>query len=72
MLDPWWKRAGRAAGSALRRNVDVRDLIGLAGLLLVGIGLALVWLPAALVVPGAILIYVAIFGVKADGHSRED
>lgn len=44
---------------------DRRDFVGLLGLVLIGVGLGLVWLPAALIVPGAILSGVAIFGVKS-------
>lgn len=38
----------------------LRDVLGLAGLLLVAAGLWRVWEPAALVVCGAILLYVAL------------
>ncbi len=39
---------------------NVRELIFLAGLLLVCSGLALVSVPAALIVPGAVLVWLAI------------
>lgn len=72
MVESRWKRALWTVAGALHRNIDARDVIGLLGLVLLGAGLALVWPPAALIAPGVVLIYVAIFGVKADGHSRED
>tara|TARA_R110002074_G_scaffold21173_5_gene66088 strand:+ start:8308 stop:8529 length:222 start_codon:yes stop_codon:yes gene_type:complete len=43
---------------------DARDMFLFAGLGLVSYGLTLVWLPAAFIVPGLILLYVAVF--KAD------
>lgn len=43
---------------------DWRDFIGLAGLGMLSAGLYMVWMPAALIAPGAVLTYVAIFGTK--------
>lgn len=43
---------------------DQRDCIGVLGLSLVGYGSWLVFPPAGFVVPGAILCWVAIFGVR--------
>lgn len=43
---------------------DRRDIVGLAGLALVGAGAWWVFPPAGLIIPGAILVSVAIFGVK--------
>lgn len=43
---------------------DRRDFVGLAGLCLLAYGLWLIFPPLALIVPGAILTAVAIFGVK--------
>lgn len=43
---------------------DRRDFVGLAGLVLIGAGLGWIFPPAGLIVPGAILTGVAIFGVK--------
>jgi hypothetical protein len=48
----------------LAREFDARDLVLAAGLALLSIGLALVWMPAAFIAPGAILTYVAIFGQR--------
>lgn len=45
-------------------GIDRRDVLGLIGLILLGVGLGLVWLPAGLFVPGAIMVGVAIFGVR--------
>ncbi|MGE0653299.1 MAG: hypothetical protein AB7P12_16380 [Alphaproteobacteria bacterium] len=63
----------RRAGSAMGRMavaVDARDAVLVAGLLLVGAGLWMVWLPLALVVPGAVLVYVAIWGAGLRGEDR--
>lgn len=43
---------------------DVRDLFALAGLFLLAIGFGIVWPPAGLIVPGAILVALAVFGVR--------
>jgi hypothetical protein len=51
-------------GAVLAKNIQFREVMLFAGALLIGIGLGQVWLPAALIVPGAMLAYVAIFGVK--------
>lgn len=59
-------------GRSVASQFDTRDVTGIIGLALLGYGLSLVWLPLAFVVPGAVIVYVAIFGVKADGHSSED
>lgn len=45
-------------------GIDRRDVVGIIGLSLLGIGLALINIPAALIVTGAIIIGVAIFGVR--------
>lgn len=46
-----------------RGNLEARDVLGLAGLSLLGIGFAFVWLPLGLIVPGGVLVYLAIWGV---------
>lgn len=43
---------------------DRRDAVGLAGLVLLGAGCGLIYPPAGLIVPGAILAAVAVFGVR--------
>ena len=41
-----------------------RELLLVAGLGLLAYGLSLIWVPAAFVVPGGILVAVAVFGVR--------
>jgi hypothetical protein len=53
------KKAGDGQG-----RFDRRDFVGLAGLVLVGAGAGWIFPPAGLIIPGAILTAVAIFGVK--------
>jgi hypothetical protein len=45
-------------------DFDRRDLVGLAGVFLLGLGFAFVWPPLGLIVPGAILTAIAVFGVR--------
>ena len=52
----------RGIGAALAGVFDLRDCTLVLGLLLLGCGLGLVSLPLALIVPGAVLVYVAVFG----------
>ena len=54
--------------SFVHAQIDARDLVFVVGLLLLAAGLYLIFAPAALVVPGAILTYVALFTTapKAD------
>lgn len=61
------QRVGSAAGRIIAA-VDVRDAVLALGLLLVGGGLWMVWPPAALFVPGAVLVYVAIWGAGSTGR----
>lgn len=44
--------------------IDRRDLVGLGGVILLGVGFWIVWQPLGLIVPGMVLSAVAIFGVK--------
>ncbi|TWD58103.1 hypothetical protein FB480_101858 [Agrobacterium vitis] len=44
--------------------VGMREIVMFSGLALMGYGLSLVYLPAAFIAPGCILVFVAIFGVK--------
>lgn len=54
------------AGSRwLYATFDVRDCLLALGLGLLATGLARVWVPAAFIVPGAVLTYVAILGNRA-------
>lgn len=45
-------------------GVDRRDILGGTGLMLLGMGMAFVWVPLGLIVPGAILVAIAVFGVR--------
>ena len=64
LLAPFWRVAlVLALALALMRRLPVpglRDVVSLLGLLLIGAGLWQVWPPSALVVCGAILLYVAL------------
>jgi len=64
LVAPFWLfTLALALALALRRRVPapgLRDVLSLLGLLLVGTGLWQVWPPSALVVCGAILLYVAL------------
>lgn len=53
-----------AVASAIANNIGARELTLGVGLGILGYGLSLVNLPAALIIPGAILIYVSVFGVR--------
>lgn len=44
--------------------VDVRDALGIIGLGLLGYGCWLIYPPAAFIVPGVVLVGVAIFGTR--------
>lgn len=46
------------------QQLEARDVLGLAGLMLLGLGFGFVWPPLGLIVPGGILVYLAIAGVK--------
>jgi hypothetical protein len=43
---------------------DARDGIGAVGLALLSLGCWFVWPPLAAIVPGAVLLYVSIFGAR--------
>lgn len=49
-VKPWW--------------IDVRDVFAIAGISLLGYGFWLVSPALGCIVPGAVLTYVAIFGVR--------
>ncbi len=53
----------RSASSALFAAFSLRDLTLYAGLGLAAYGFYQIFPPAAFIVPGAVLIYVAVFGV---------
>ena len=50
--------------AAVTNAVGPRELGLLIGLLMIGYGAGLVWLPAGLFLPGAVLLYISIFGLK--------
>ncbi|EJN11837.1 hypothetical protein PMI42_04852 [Bradyrhizobium sp. YR681] len=58
-------------GSWLARTFDVRDVMLTIGLLLLAGGFYLVWPPAALIVPGAIVTAVAVFASRINSHAEE-
>lgn len=53
------------------REFDVRDAFLIVGLIFLGLGLGQVYLPAAYIVVGAILVYVAIFGARLSKERPE-
>ena len=48
----------------LLQAVDTRDVLGIIGVGLLTYGSSLVWPPAAFLVPGIVLTYIAIFGTR--------
>jgi uncharacterized membrane protein len=44
--------------------VDGRDLLLGLGLILLAVGCWQVWPPAALLAPGSVLTYIAVFGIR--------
>lgn len=54
----------RAKPDSILPKIDARDFALWLGLALLALGLFLVWPPAAAIVPGAILVGMAIFGVR--------
>ena len=54
----WCSEAARLVGRGLAASV--RELVLVVGLLLLSTGLAQIYRPAAFIVPGAILIWLAI------------
>jgi len=58
------RKAFGAIWSTVRSALGVREILLVIGACLLGYGSFLIWAPAGFVVPGAVLAYVAIFGVK--------
>jgi hypothetical protein len=56
--------AVRAAAAAMLAPIGFRETLLLGGATLIGVALAPISPPFALGIPGAIFIYVAIFGVN--------
>ena len=48
--------------------MDSYDAMGVVGLLLMTAGCYLVWLPLALLVPGVVLMVVAVMGARGRGR----
>lgn len=62
------RRAGgafAAIGAVLAKELGPREIGLVLGLLLVAYGAGTVWLPAGFLIPGAVLLYVSIFGLKS-------
>lgn len=58
------RKAAEIVAGAIISTFDMRDVLLYAGLALVGYGLSLIFWPAAFIVPGAVLVAVAIFGTR--------
>lgn len=43
---------------------DLRDTFAAAGLALIGVGAGMIYLPAALILVGAVLCFVGLFGLR--------
>jgi hypothetical protein len=54
----------RQLAAVIAQTLDPRDLALTAGLGLMGYGLNQIYPPAAFIVPGAVLTYIAVFGVR--------
>lgn len=65
------RNLARATAAWLAATFDVRDAMLGVGLVLLAFGLAKVWAPAALIVPGAVLTYVAIRGTRGPAEGAE-
>jgi hypothetical protein len=52
-LREWWT-------AYLARDGTDRELLAILGLIMLGFGLALAWLPLAFIVPGALLVLIAL------------
>lgn len=48
----------------IQEHIDARDVHAYTGILLIAAGLAHIYWPASLIVSGAILLYLALRGVK--------
>jgi hypothetical protein len=46
------------------KSIDLRDIIGLSGIILIGVGFWWIFPPLGLILPGIILAGVAIIGDK--------
>lgn len=57
-------RGFASAAAAIAGAIGPRELGLFAGLGLIGAGAGLVWLPAGLFLPGVVILYVTICGLK--------
>jgi hypothetical protein len=57
-------QAAKSTAAALLAPIGFRETLLLGGSALIGLALAPICPPASYAVPGTILVYVAIFGVK--------
>lgn len=62
LADVW--RSAVAAAKLLLAPIGFREILLLSGVALVGYGASAVYPPAAFLAPGAVLVGVAIFGVR--------
>jgi hypothetical protein len=53
-----------ALGAAIAKAVGAREVLLFAGLGLFAVGAAQIYAPAAWAIPGAVLVYVAIAGLR--------
>jgi hypothetical protein len=53
-----------SAAAAIAGELGAREIALLLGLGLVGYGAGLIYVPAGFVLPGAVLLYVSIVGLK--------
>jgi hypothetical protein len=58
------KNLAKAAAAAIAKTIGGREITLLAGLGLLGFGAGAIWLPLGLMLPGVVLLYVAIFGLR--------
>ncbi|MCP1832820.1 hypothetical protein [Bradyrhizobium sp. USDA 4545] len=62
----------RVVAAWVTSTFDARDAVLAFGLVLLAAGLWFVWPPASLIVPGAVLSAVAIFGERVAMRGTED
>jgi hypothetical protein len=54
------------------KQIDLTDMIFVLGLVLVGVGIGLISIPAALVVVGVVLMGISVLGaVRSGAHGRK-
>jgi hypothetical protein len=60
----------KSIAASVRAALDTRDVMLGIGLGLLALGLWQIYPPAAAIAPGAVLVGVAIFGVKGPGEGE--